>query len=215
MGAEERQLGTLMRGARLNTPVQGRLILFGWFQRWEYYKGHEESLRRWLQVEAPPIVPHPEDLALCIRTRRPVSWDEPGIHAGKAPKWKMALPCTADIQRLLARVPHRRLTVITDNPLSAAVESLQHRNPEVLLADSFAAWNYLRSFQRMAVVLCHPSDWWAAFLSNAREIYALDPWQLRNGNQSCMGPYGCGWLRGRPTAVPDLRITESRYHYDW
>lgn len=214
MAAEERQLSVLMRGENLTRPVHGRLVLFGWFQRWEYYRGHEDSLRRWLAT-APPEAPADEDdFAICIHTHRPASWDEPGIHSGHAPKWRRSVPAQEDIARLLDKVPHRRLTILTDAPHCAEVEELRSRNPRIMAAGSFAAWNWLRTCRRMAVVICHPLDWWAAFLSEAPEIYALDPWSTR-GQSPCLGPYGCGWSGGRPLARPDLSIPDPRYIYDW
>jgi hypothetical protein len=214
MAAEERQLSTLMRGENLTQPVHGRLVLFGWFQRWEYYRGHEEELRRWLAVEQHPDPAGEDDFAICIRTRRPESWQEPGIHPGRAPAWKRPLPNGEDVARILDRVPHRRLTVLTNDPLCDEVRALRDRKPRILPADGFDAWNWLRTCPRMAVVLCHPSDWWAAFLSNAREIYALNPWSSRR-RVHCTGPYGCGWLGGRPLAQPDLHMPDPRYIYEW
>jgi len=215
MAAEERQLGTLMRGEKLEQPVQGRLVLFGWFQRWEFYRGHGEKLRRWLTTAEPEQPADEDDFALCVRKYRPDSWQEPGVHSGYAPRWARPVPATEDIARLLDRVPHRKLTILTDSPDCAAVEALRDRNPQILQADSFTAWNWLRTCRRMAIVLCHPSDWWAAFLSRASEIYAIDPWSYRHKKSPCSGPYGCGWLSGRPLARPDLHVPGPRYIYEW
>lgn len=212
--AEERQLGTLLRGENLTQPVHGRLVLFGWFQRWEYYRDHAEKLRRWMATAAPEKPAEPDEFAVCIRTRRPESWDEPGIHSGRAPAWKRTVPQSATLQRLLDRVPHQRLVVLTDAPECDEVQALRPRNPRIIHADSFASWNWLRTCRRMMIPIVHPADCWAAFLSSAEEIYALDPWPAGKASD-CSGPYGCGWLNGRPLARPNLRIEEPRYRYDW
>jgi len=214
MGVEERQLGTLLRGEQMAQPVHARLVLFGWFHRWEYYRRRAGDLRRWLTADAPAQPAEADEFAIVIRTCRPESWHEPGIHAGRAPAWRRTIPNSDDINRLLDRVPHGRLTVLTDAPHSPETAALHARQPRILPADSFASWNWLRTCRRMALTLCHPSDWWAAFLSPAEEIYALDPFTPRKKSH-CAGPYGCGWLGGRPLARPDLFINEPRYHYDW
>jgi hypothetical protein len=214
MAAEERQLGTLLRGEQMAPPVHARLVLFGWFHRWEYYRSRADDIRRWLAADPPPQPAEPEDFAVCIRASRPETWEEPGIHSGRAPVWKLTIPGTGDLNRLLDRVPHRRLTVLTDAPDCPEVRALRSRNARVLPADSLASWHWLRTCRRMALTLCHASDWWAAFLSSAEEIYALDPFTPRKQSH-CAGPYGCGWMGGRPLARPDLFVNESRYHYDW
>jgi len=111
-------------------------------------------------------------------------------------------------------VPHARLVLLTDSPHSAAAMALQGFNPVVMNIDSFGAWNFLRTCRRMVISACHPSDWWAAWLSEAEEIYAVDPWDVRK-RSNCTGPYGCGWLNGRPLARPDLHVTEPRWIYEW
>ncbi len=214
MAAEERQLGTLLRGEQMTQPVHARLVLFGWFHRWEYYRSSADRIRTWLSTEPPAEPAGPDDFAVVIRTSRPESWHEPGIHAGRAPAWPRTIPNSADLARLLELAPHRRLTVLTDNANCAEVAALRERRPRILAADSFAAWNWLRTCRRMALTLCHPSDWWAAFLSSAEEIYALDPFTSRKQSH-CAGPYGCGWIGGRPLARPELFVNEARYRYDW
>lgn len=214
MGVEERQLGTLLRGADMMQPVHARLVLFGWFQRWEYYRGHEARIREWLSTAPPERPAEPDDFAICIRSRRPGAWEEPGIHTGHPPAWKQTIPKDSDLNRLLDTVPHRRLVIITDAPQCPEVTALLPRQPQIMPAGSFAVWNWLRTCRRMAINVCHPFEWWAAFLSGAEEIHALDPWPTRKQGH-CTGPYGCGWAGGRPLARPDLFIPEPRYHYDW
>jgi len=214
MAAEERQLGMLLRDRHMAEPVRGRLVLYGWFQRWEYYRAHQDAVRRWLAVEAPAHPAEEGDFAICLRTRRPESWEEPGIHPGKAPRWRKPIPSTELILRLAERVPHRRLVLLTDDPPGEAAAALMHLKPEVRNIDSFASWNWLRTCRRMALTVCHPAEWWAAWLSEAEEIYAVDPWPSHR-QPDCQGPYGCGWLTGRPLARPALRVTEPHWIYEW
>jgi hypothetical protein len=215
MAVEERQLGMLLRGEALTTPVRARMVLYGWFHRWEYYRGHEESIRRWLAIDPPPQQVDDDDLAVCIRHRRPESWDEPGIHSGSAPAWKnRPVPSTNSLVRLLERLSFKRLVVLTDGMLGPVAGDLERFHPTVINIDSFSSWNWLRMFKRIVLSVCHPSEWWAAWLSDAREIYAVDPWPS-DKRANCAGPYGCGWVRGRPLARPNLRVNESRWNYDW
>lgn len=214
IAAEDLQLGTLVRGRELTEPLHARLVLYGWFHRWEYYRGHETAIRRWLTT-APPETPAGEnDFAVCLRTRRPEAWHEPGLHPGHPPKWTRAVPSVENLARLIERVPHTRLVLLTDSPMGEEVMDLAAFKPVIMPIEGFAAWNYLRTCRRMAVNVCHPSEWWAAWLSDAEEIYAVDPWPARKQSH-CQGAYGCGWLDGRPLARPDLHVTEPRWIYDW
>ncbi len=214
MAVEERQLGMLLRDREMAAPVRGRLILYGWFQRWEYYRGHKSSLRRWLQT-APPAEPaEPGDLAICLRTRRPEAWNEAGIHSGRAPQWKKPAPSLESIRRLVESTSHERLVLLTDSAMGESTAALKDLKPVLRNIDSFHSWNWLRSCRRMAITVCHPADWWAAMLSDAEEIYAMDPWPA-NSRINCKGPFGCGWAGGRPLGRPELRVMEPRWKYDW
>jgi hypothetical protein len=215
MAVEERQLGMLLREREMAEPVRARMVLYGWFHRWEYYRGHEKTIRRWLATAPPPQPAEEGDIAVCIRNRRPESWEEPGIHSGYAPKWKnRPIPFPAKVLLLLERLQWKRLVVLTDSTQGEAVQALRHLDPVVINIDSFASWNWLRTFPRMVLTVCHPAEWWAAWLSDAREIYAVDPWPS-NVKNNCAGAYGCGWLRGRPLGRPNLHVNEPRWIYDW
>ncbi|HWB04887.1 MAG TPA: hypothetical protein VG796_17800 [Verrucomicrobiales bacterium] len=215
MAVEERQLGMLLRDREMAAPARARTVLYGWFQRWEYYRDHGGKIRRWLVTDPPPEPAQEDDIAVCLRSRRPESWEEPGIHSGAPPLWKKrTIPLQGKVLQLLERIPHRRLLILSDDMHGEAVESMRHLNPTVLHIDSFASWNWLRTFSRIVLPICHPSDWWAAWLSNAKEIYAVDPWPSHK-RIDCTGPYGCGWTRGRPLARPNLRVNEPRWIYDW
>jgi hypothetical protein len=215
MAVEERQLGLLLRNREMAEPVHARMVLYGWFHRWEYYRGHEAAIRRWLQTDAPAKPAEEGDLAVCIRTRRPESWEEPGIHPGRAPVWrKKPMPAVDPLLKFLERTPYERLVVFTDNMFGEAMDALRPLNPKVMCIDSFASWNLLRTFSRMVLSICHPAEWWAAWLSDAREIYAVDPWPS-HVSKHCAGIYGCGWQQGRPLARPQLRVNEPRWIYDW
>jgi hypothetical protein len=214
IAAEERQLGMLLRGREMTAPLQGRLVLFGWFHRWEYYRGHEAKLRHWLETAPPTERARPGDLAICLRHRRPEAWEEPGIHAGHAPKWGVPAPSVEAIRRLVESTPHERLVLLTDAPLSPTVKELSRLNPVLRNIHCFSSWNWLRTCRRMAITVSHPAEWWAAQLSSAEEIYALDPWPA-DKQAHCGGPYGCGWVGGRPLGRPELRVTEPRWKYDW
>jgi hypothetical protein len=214
MAAEERQLGVLLRPKDMLQPLPARLVLYGWFHRWEYYAAHREAIRRWLQTRPPSRPADPGDFAVCLRARRPESWDEPGIHPGHAPPWKQPVPSPESVAALLERLSFDRLFILTDDPHGEAVRPMERFKPVVMNIDSMGAWHWLRTCRRMVVNVCHASDWWAAWLSGAQEIYAIDPWPSHKP-ADCNGPYGCGWLRGRPLARPNLRVPEPRWKYDW
>lgn len=215
LAVEERQLGMLLRGREMEAPVRARMVLYGWFHRWEYYRGHEAKIRRWLSTSPPSNPADAEDVAVCLRTRRPEAWEESGIHSGTPPNWKMrSIPKVEHIEKLLGRLSYKRLFLFTDNVFGEDTSALRHLNPIVAGIDSFTSWNRIRTFSRIVLGVSHPAEWWAAWLSDAQEIYAVDPWPS-HVRDHCAGGYGCGWLDSRPLARSNLRVHEPRWIYDW
>jgi hypothetical protein len=118
------------------------------------------------------------------------------------------------VLRLAQRVQPERLVILTDEPGRLDLGPLAAFHPVEWGVDSDNSWRWLRTCRRLAIPLGHAADWWAAWLSDAEEIYVCDPWGP--GVESpCQGEYGCGWLGGRPLGRPDLRVNEPRWIYDW
>ena len=213
---EERQLGTLLREKELRQAPRSRVVLYGWFQRWELYRAHAEQIRRWLECPPPEEPPDTDDFAVCIRFTAPTAWQEPGLLAGHHPGWKAGLLKNDHVRRLAERAGGGRIHVITDQPQAPGLSELAPLDPVIMDANSLATWQWLRCCRRIALPLTHASDWWAAWLSRADEIYALDPWPLDGrALNNRTEAYGCGWRASRPLGRPDLRVNEPRWLYDW
>ena len=163
-----------------------RIVLDGYFQRYEYYRPHRDLIRdRWLRFEraAPPDVA-PGDLAMHVRLG-----DYIRPH-------RAALPMSY-YESILARAPYDRLILCTDDPDDPFLERFAPYRPIVRRAGEREDFLLLCAARRM--VLSQSSfSWWAAFFSAAEEIYFPLPAEGF-------------WSRGR-TEI-DLRVDEPRYRY--
>lgn len=188
LAVEDRQTSALVRGADMENPVRGRLMLYGWFHRWELYRSGIHELRQWLRCPAPAAPAGEGDLVVVMRFLGPEAWKESTIHSGQAPSWGRALPSMEAVRRLADRVQPERIIIVADLPQRVDAAALASHLTEVRGLGGFEMWNFLRSARRIAIPAGHASDWWAAQLSDAQEIYVCDPWtEVR---QECVQEYG-------------------------
>jgi hypothetical protein len=140
-----------------------RLVLRGYFQRYEYYRAHRAKIRDWFAL-APLSEPYgigKRDVVINIRR----GWD----YALKG--WVLALSSYA---QLLRTIPHDRVfvcgTAIDDGARAALAEfsPIYHRATPV---------DELRFMMKFDKIIQSNSSfcWWAAFLSDATEVYAPRP----------------------------------------
>lgn len=146
--------------------------LEGYFQRYKYFEKYSEIIRNdWLKID-PELTckQNPEDIVVHIRSKPyylPFEY------------YKKALDSTS----------YGRLFICIDEPNSPFLENFKPYNPIVKsgrslcqLMDSDVSWDdiskinfddfvFISSFNK---IICSHSTfcWWAAFLSNAQEIYA-------------------------------------------
>jgi hypothetical protein len=188
LAVEDRQTSTLVRGAALEQPVAGRLMLYGWFHRWEWYRAHAAEIPKWLAC-APPVHPaEPDDFAVVVRFNAPEAWRERTVYSGQPPAWNRAVPSVEAIQRLVERVQPARLVILTDAPQRLRASDFGPLETEVRGLGGFDTWNWLRSCRRMAIPAGHALDWWAAWLSGAEQIFVCDPWTVPKTD--CPQEYG-------------------------
>lgn len=186
-----------------------RLILSGWFQRFELIADSRELIREnWLRLDSPLPSRPSGDFVICIRLgdymRFKSSGDEsiPDSLANSVYREE-------EIRRLVARVPHNRLFLVTDQPTHPMFESLRDLLPEIVSTGPFEDFRFIHSFQKIAISQS-TFHWWAAFLGRAREIY-FPPcdrgiWSKPNRAHSAGDPLHYGI---------DVRVDEDRYIYDW
>ena len=172
----------------MEKPLRGRLMLYGWFHRAELYRSALPEAREWLRCAAPAAPAGNGDLVVVMRFLAPEAWQEPTIHSGQAPAWSRAQPSVESIRRLADRLQPERIIIVADLPQRVDQAAFAPHVAELRGLGGFEMWNWLRSARRIAIAAGHASDWWAAQLSDAQEIYVCDPWtEVR---EECVQEYG-------------------------
>ena len=188
LAVEDRQTSALVRGSEMLSPLRGRLMLYGWFHRWELYRDEFNYLRPLLEC-APPLATAGEgDLVVVMRHTAPEAWKELTIHSGHAPAWSRVQPSVESVKRLADRLQPERLVIVADFPQRVDISAFAPHRTELRGLGGFDTWNWLRSARRLVIAAGHASDWWAARLSEAEEIYVCDPWT--DGDAACVQEYG-------------------------
>ena len=206
----EAYAGRPIAEAELLQSPGARLVLNGWFQRWEFFRDHAETIRRdWLRLPDPPPARPASEFAICLRLGPdylPAGQAAPsetgsGLAAG--------ILSESEIRRLVRTVPHTKLTIVTDSPRHPFLASLGDLGAEVLGEGGLADFRAIASFQKVA--FCQSTfQWWAAFLGEAREVYFP---KCTRGIWSHPEPARFAYEPGHHGI--DLRVEETRYVYDW
>jgi hypothetical protein len=169
--------------------------LQGFFQRYKYLKPYKDVIRKeWLQLD-PSLMQqqNPDDIVLHIRTQYGA----------------LVLPFEY-YEQALASTTYNRVFICVDEPTSPFLEKFKKYNPIIVssrsinqLMSSNISWDeiskinmddfaFICSFNKI-IISESTYSWWAAFLSNAQEIYA--PYCSNESTNT----YG--------------KIDEERYHY--
>jgi hypothetical protein len=186
-----------------------RIELWGSFQRRDLIEAASERIERdWLNL--PDIQKRPcDDFVICLTGYKDMEilWDE-----DRKPDDTLieASGLTDDeVRHLVKMVPHKRLFLIVDAPVNPQLERLRDLNAEIVFWTGTDTFLFIRSFQKIAISQS-ATQWWAAFLSEAREVY-FPP--IDRGIWSHPEPptrIDAPWHHGI-----DLRVDEERYIYDW
>ena len=196
--------------AELYQAPEARLVLDGWFQRWEFFREHAAVIRRdWLRLPEPVAARPASEFAIYLR----LGADELPVGEAEPPEdgagFAAGILSEAEIRRLVRTVPHTRLTIITDRPRHPFLESLGDLGAEVFGEGRMADFRAIAAFQKVAI--CQSTfQWWAAFLGHAREIYFP---KCDRGVWS--HPEPARFAYEPPHHGIDLRVDEERYVYDW
>jgi hypothetical protein len=155
----------VLRGHKPVIPdtVERSLFLTGYFQRYEYYLSHRETIKRWFESDFALREDPPNDEDVAVGIRR--GWDYIPRHG---------LPSSYYIQAI-ERCSPRRVFICSDSPADPFVQKLARRfNASVRPAGALDNLAFLRRFDNL-VISNSTFLWWAAFLSEARRIYAPRP----------------------------------------
>lgn len=173
--------------------------LQGFFHKYEYLRRYKEQIRNeWLKIDS-SIVRAPQDP------------DDIVVHIRTTPKQQFFLPFEY-YEKALSLATYNRVFICIDEPGDPFLENFKKYNPIVVstrsitqLLHSMMPWDeisklnfddfvFIHSFNK--IVISHSTYcWWAAFLSDAEEIYAPD----------CSNPETYKETYGK--------IDETRYHY--
>ena len=172
--------------AIISNPVKRKIVLEGYFQRYDYYRPYREVIRRqWLHVPEPIEPQHPEDLIIHVRR-------------GDTARLGMALPFSY-YEEALKQARFRQLFICTDSPKDPFIVKFKKFKPKAVFSSREPLHDFKRIMSFNKIVQSASSfSWWASFLSDAREIYAPVP---LHGH----------WSGDYPDI--DLRVDEERYIY--
>lgn len=134
-----------------------RIVLHGYFQRYEYYQPFKEAIRkRWLVPDGLPVAKRPAgEMVLNIRRGD-------YIQLGWATPFEF-------YREVLESAGCERLFIVTDEPGDPFFRRFKKYRPEVFHRSPLEDFSMLLSFDRM-VISESTFSWWAAFLSQASEI---------------------------------------------
>jgi hypothetical protein len=149
---------------RLRTdPTARKIVLNGWFQRYEYYRPFRRRIQDWLQPDV-SLAATPADDDLVINVRRTdyvtLGWALPFSYYEEA------------IERAGAK--KGRLWIVTDAPKDPFFQRFKAWRPRFVCGSALEDLAFMMRARRL-VVSQSTFCWWAAFLGNPEEVYAPLP----------------------------------------
>lgn len=149
------------------------ICINGYFQKYEQIKPYADIIRKdWLKID--PAMLHDidkDDIVVHVR-----------FHVGKAPvKFEY-------YEKALSLAKYKQLYICTDEPFHPYLKQFDPYNPIITSTQSFESYFYSTSWDEVTrmnigdfafmasfnkIIISYSTySWWAAFLSNATEIYA-------------------------------------------
>jgi hypothetical protein len=180
-------------------------------QRYDYYKGHVVQIKKWFKIERATFKPEIEDVVIHIRRGDYLQ------HAVKSDKRGYPLPYDF-YRKILSQIKYRKIYIVTDDPHDNFLGNFKGYNAKILssfqnpkggwqeqkkgnnekyLISQIEDFKIIKEFKRI-ILSASSFSWWAAFLSDAKEVYFPIP---KKGY----------WSDNRPDI--ELRVPEKRYIY--
>ena len=144
-------------------PTARKIVLDGWFQRYEYYRPFRRRIQSWLQPDASPAtMPAENDLVVNVRRTDYVTlgWALPFSFYDEA------------IQRAAAKIGH--VWIVTDAPKDPFFNRFKAWRPRFFSGSALEQLAFMIRARRL-VLSQSTFCWWAAFLGNQEEVYAPLP----------------------------------------
>jgi hypothetical protein len=139
-----------------------RIVVNAYLQRYAYYAGHLENIRKWLQFldyDRDEFDAGSDSLTVHIRLGDYLqcNWAlEPQYYA-----------------RQIEAIPHQSLMIVTDSPQSNFLQHFRQYHPKIVHGDTLDAFKWLVNAHRL-VLSQSTFGWWAAILSGA-EVWMPEP----------------------------------------
>jgi len=146
-----------------NSLANSRVEMAGYVQRYEYIRKHKEKVKEWFQLDVQsPMEVLPTDFVVSIRR----GWN--GYPVSLCPSKEYFM-------EVFNHVEYDRIILCTDTFEDPFFQFMDELNVEVIKAQ-FSPLEQFALIKSANKILLTPSTycWWAAFLSNAEEIYY--PW---------------------------------------
>ncbi len=178
----------------LQVPPGARVTIRGRFQRFELYSDTRDEIRSdWLRIERTASSRSRSDFAIWI-----------GL-----PDADGSVFHEEELRRLIQVVHHDRLFFLTNQPCHPLIAALADLRATVVSDHDIGLTRFIWSFKRIAICQ-NATAWWAAFLSDAREVY------FPHCNRGAWSHPQLAQLPNEPEYYGiDLRVYEDRYIYDW
>ncbi len=150
----------------LNNQYPMNFQIHGYFQRYEYLQPYKDLIKNsWLKLNEPiELHDNKDDVVVHVRLRDGM-FELPFEYYKKS----------------LSLIKYNKLFICTDNPDHEFIKNFDPYNPIIIrhkdIFDPNATLGDFRFIMSFNKIICSQSTfcWWAAFLSNATEIYAPRP----------------------------------------
>jgi|TARA_R110000824_G_C15051956_1_gene661534 hypothetical protein len=187
------------------TKIKDRHIVLGgngFFQRYEYYKPYKERIRKWFDIENLDVGQTEEDVVIHLRMGDCIT--------GFVPHRDPYIMPFEYYETILLSSPFKNLYICSDpetldHPIFLEyMKKFEKYSPVLLKGNTIEDFRAVKSFNKI-IMSQSTFSWWAAFLSNASEIFVPVPAAERH-------PLGDEWSLASP-GVALFVDDESRYKY--
>lgn len=143
---------------------EGKIILDGWFQHTDYYKGYHEQIKEWFKLDTEHCKDiSTNDIVLNLRLGEDYNNEK-----------RCWIIDGAFYHHILENYTYHKVYICTDDPKSPYIEQFQKYNPILVSSgDIITDFKFVQKFNNIALSTSSFS-WWAAFLSEAEKIFLPD-----------------------------------------
>ena len=175
------------------------VVLDGWFQRYEYYRGHKYKIKEWLRIEDIDVGQTPDDIIIHLRLGDCILGDlAADPYVMPFDYYEKALNSTSFDKLYICSDPE----TLSHPMFEDYMEKFSKYSPTLLGGNALEDFRAIKSFNK--IIMSQSSfSWWAAFLSSASEIFSPVPMP---------GPHGHEWSIDSP-GVAIFVDDEDRYKY--